>query len=368
MKKLEINNDKWIDFWNLYDKACWSDFLTRPALQNAYKSSEFGLRGYMHDNILVPAIEEIESNLNQLSEQSKFLYWFKFKEELRIVSENFVFNHQIDLDEFAKKAFEDYKNYISGIIKAYRPNLQLDYEFFKWFYIAICSLKTDAEIFLNEVLFDLPIFDNSELSERNKEIQEERNKQQIVNIYNSGNISSIINSVSTDKSIDIKQTEGKDNYEIVSSIIDNFKNQIENNGLFKLLYESKTNVLRHESSAQLLFFSVAQIFCLANDLDVSPETNSGNGSVDFKFSNGFNDKINVEIKYSNNPNLKHGLETQLKKYDEAENTNKSFYLILKVANNDRKIKDIKDLDFEINPNVQKVRIIDARIKKSASKK
>ena len=79
MKKLELNNEKWIDFWNLFDKACWSDFLTRPKLQNAYKSSEFGLRGYMHDNILVPAIEEIESNLNQLSEKSKFLYWFRFK-------------------------------------------------------------------------------------------------------------------------------------------------------------------------------------------------------------------------------------------------------------------------------------------------
>lgn len=55
--------DKWRDFWNLYDRACWSDFLSRPELKKAYRSSEFGLRGYMHDKILVPAIDEIESNL-----------------------------------------------------------------------------------------------------------------------------------------------------------------------------------------------------------------------------------------------------------------------------------------------------------------
>ena len=60
--------------------------------------------------------------------------------------------------------------------------------------------------------------------------------------------------------------------------------------LKNFLYDGKTKKLRHESSAQLLFFSVAQIYCLANNIDVSPETDSGNGSVDFKFSNGYNNK------------------------------------------------------------------------------
>lgn len=366
MKEDRLNTDKWIDFWNLYDKACWSDFLSRPEFKKAYKSSEFGLRGYIHDKILVPAIEEIESNLQKLDEQSKFLYWYRFKEELRITSERFQLNWEDDLDSITKKAFEDYQDYINGIHEEFR--LKLEQEFFKWFYIAICSLKTEAEIFLNEVLFDLPVFDKSQLSSRNKDILEEKNRQQIVHIYNSGNINSIINSVNTDISQKEEIDDKQNNYEIVSSIIDNFRNQIENNGLNKLLYDSKTKKLRHESSAQLLFFSVAQIFCLANDIDVSPETNSGNGSVDFKFSKGFYNKINVEIKYSNHPNLKHGLEEQLKRYDESEIAQDSFFLILKVANNDRKISKVIEYDKEQNPANGKVKIVDARIKKSASKK
>jgi len=32
MEEDRLNTDKWIDFWNLYDKACWSDFLSRPEI------------------------------------------------------------------------------------------------------------------------------------------------------------------------------------------------------------------------------------------------------------------------------------------------------------------------------------------------
>tara|TARA_B110000908_G_C10175640_1_gene413100 strand:+ start:161 stop:1252 length:1092 start_codon:yes stop_codon:yes gene_type:complete len=363
MKDYELKTEKWIDFWNLFDKACWSDFLTRNALRKAYKSSEFGLRGYMHDNILVPAIEEIETNLKQLDEQSKFLYWFRFKEELKIVSENYNLDYQSDLDKITSEILKEYEKYLSGIIKELRPEFEIKPEFFKWFYIAICSLKTEAEMFLNEVLFDLPVFNKSELHKRNQEILEKKNKNQIINIYNSGNINSIINSVSSKNDSNDLTNSINDNIGIVLSIIDNFKNQIENNGIKKLLYDGKTKKLRHESTAQLLFFSVAQIYCLANNIDVSPETDSGNGSVDFKFSNGYNNKVNVEIKYSTNPNLKHGLEAQLKKYDEAEGTKNSFYLILKVANNERKINNVIELD-----SLDKVKVIDARLTTSASKK
>lgn len=358
-----MKTDKWIDFWNLFDKNCWIDFLTRTELQNAYKSSEFGLRGYMHDNILVPAIEEIEENLNLLDEQSKFLYWFRFKEELKIVSTDYKLNYKSDLDKITSKILEEYKDGLNKRIKRYRPDFKVEPDFFKWFYIGICSLKTEAEIFLNELLFDLPIFDKSELNKRNKEILEEKNKKQIINIYNSGNINSIVNSISSKNNPNEILDSINDNLGIVSSIIDNFRNQIENNGINKLLYDGKTKKLRHESSAQPLFFSVAQIYCLANNIDVSPETDSGNGSVDFKFSKGYHNKINVEIKYSTNPNLKHGLETQLEKYDEAEGTSNSFYLILKVANNERKIKNVLEID-----TLDKVRVIDARLTTSASVK
>jgi len=46
--------------------------------------------------------------------------------------------------------------------------------------------------------------------------------------------------------------------------------------------------------------------------------------MDFKISQGFNDKINVEIKLSTN-RLLHGFQTQLPIYDKAEKTNKSIF-------------------------------------------
>ena len=60
---------------------------------------------------------------------------------------------------------------------------------------------------------------------------------------------------------------------------------IENNQLSKLLYNSD-GTRKRESAAQLVFFGIASSYCAANDLDITPEANSGRGPVDFKFSKG----------------------------------------------------------------------------------
>lgn len=357
----ELDIEHWLEYWNLYDKACWSDYLTRPAIKKAYKKSEYNLRSYLHDQVLVKGIEQIETNLEQIDGNSKFLYWFRFREEFLIITADY----QIDYSKIDDELKPKYNEYIQwqqgGIIK---PKFLPDYEYFKWFYIGLCSLKGDAEIYFNEMLFNLPVFNKIELNKRNLELLEADRKEKIVNIYNYGNIDTIINNLNEaqDNSSKSKLT----NVEIVESIILNFKRQIEDNGLFKLLYEGKEKKLRHENSAQQLFFSVAQIFCLANDLDVSPETNSGAGSVDFKFSKGAFNKINVEIKYSNHTRLKHGLETQLKKYDKAEQSCKSYFLIVQVGNHDRLLNEIVQIDKKVNPKSNKVKIVDGRPKTSAS--
>jgi hypothetical protein len=172
-----------------------------------------------------------------------------------------------------------------------------DYEYFKWFYVSICELKETALMFFNEILFNLPVINRITVNKRNLEILEKERREKSIAIYNYGSIDTIINNLEGSIDFKGKRNSKPSNKEIVELIIENFKNQIESNGLFKLLYESKhKKKLRHERTAQQLFFSVAQIFCLANDLDVSPETNSGLGSVDFKFSKGATSKINVEIK------------------------------------------------------------------------
>ena len=79
---------------------------------------------------------------------------------------------------------------------------------------------------------------------------------------------------------------------IVAEIIKQFGHLVENCGLNKELYrEDKTP--RHESTAQRIFFSVAYSYCKANNIDVSPEIDTGNGKIDFKFSQGFKKRVLV---------------------------------------------------------------------------
>lgn len=362
-EKEDLNIELWLEYWNLYDWACWDDYLTRPVIKREYKKSEYALRSYLHDNILVTAIEQIEQNLEKIEGNSKFLYWFRFREEFLLITDEYQFDSKTDLEQKAKLKYDEYLSHINGVIKEYRPKFTPDFDYFKWFYIAICSLKSDAAIYFNEILFNLPIFNQTEVNRRNLELLELERKDKIINIYNYGNIDTIINNLETASNT---QTSNLSNTEIVELIIENFKRQIEHNGLFKLLYEGQERKLRHESTAQQLFFSVAQIFCLANDLDVSPETNSGSGSVDFKFSKGATNRINVEMKYSNHSRLKHGLTTQLKNYDLAEQTNCSYFVIIQVDNKDKILQEIQALDKKLHSERTKVKIIDGRIKGSAS--
>ncbi|MEO9022788.1 MAG: hypothetical protein ABI237_18060 [Ginsengibacter sp.] len=358
----ELNTELWMEYWNLYDWNCWNEYITRPDIKKEYKKSNYNLRSYLHDHILVPAIEQIENNLEKIDGYSKFLYWFRFREEFLIITKPYKLNSKIDIDKQTRAEYKRYISHIDGFHKDSKVKVKPEYDYIKWFYIAICSLKSEAEIYFNEILFNLPIFDKAEVNKRNLELLEKDRKEKIINIYNYGNIDTIINNLEKTN----KPLTKLNNKKIVEIVIENFKKQIENNGLSKLLYEGKEKKLRHENSAQQLFFSVAQIFCLANDLDVSPETNSGSGSVDFKFSKGAINKINVEIKYSNHKRLKHGLEIQLREYDKAEQTVDSFYLILQVNDNTKVIEDVKAIDSKLNPSSLKVKVVDARLIQSAS--
>lgn len=114
---------------------------------------------------------------------------------------------------------------------------------------------------------------------------------------------------------------------ITLSICAQFKKLIENNGLNKLLYnDDKTP--KHESAAQLTFLGIADSYCKANNIDLSPETNKGRGPVDFKLSRGYNQKVLVEAKLSSNNQLIHGFDVQLPIYMAQEEVKKAIYLII----------------------------------------
>src|SRR5262249_16854412 len=124
---------------------------------------------------------------------------------------------------------------------------------------------------------------------------------------------------------------------IVDQILEHFKQLVEANGINYLLWDQSRP--RKEKAAQRLFFAVADVYCKANDIGVSPETDSGGGPGDFKFSSGYSGRVLVEIKLSTGA-VVHGYTTQLRVYESAERTFESVLLIVDVGKLGKKFNQV----------------------------
>lgn len=158
-------------------------------------------------------------------------------------------------------------------------------------------------------------------------------------------------------------------FTVVEIICNQFKDLIENKGLFKLIV-NKNNERISENNAQLIFFGFAYSHCESNDLKISPEVDSGNGPVDFNFSVGFKANLNIEMKFADNPKIENGIWSQLQIYNNAENTKRSIYLVIKTNSNyDKKIEQlirIADIKRSKGINVPVIIVVDSHFRASAS--
>ncbi len=155
---------------------------------------------------------------------------------------------------------------------------------------------------------------------------------------------------------------------VVEKIIEQFKFLIEHRQLSEELYSDKKP--RPERAAQLLFFAVADSYCKANNLDLTPEADTGNGRVDFKVSLGFTGRVLVEIKLSRNKNLVKGYTRQLEAYKTAEETLKAYYLVIDVGemlNKLEKLMAVKSSASKSGKPVSSIITVDGTIRPSASK-
>ena len=163
-----------------------------------------------------------------------------------------------------------------------------------------------------------------------------------------------------------KNTQAELN-KIVFALVSHFKDLIENKDLWKNLWVDGVHL--DEGYAQRLFYALAVSVCKDNDLDVSPESNEGGGPVDFKFSRGSKAKHLLEVKMSDG-NLIHGYETQLEVYKKAASTESATYLVVEVHNlsKTKRNKLIGLYEKQSKPKRSNLCFVDARIKKSASKR
>ncbi|MDP2298732.1 MAG: chromosomal replication initiator DnaA [Pseudolabrys sp.] len=166
----------------------------------------------------------------------------------------------------------------------------------------------------------------------------------------------------------IKSKNAKTLRKVVDEILEHFKQLVEHNGINFLLWDDKKP--RKEKAAQRLFFAVADVYCKANNVDISPECDSGGGPVDFKFSSGYSGRILVEIKLSTGK-VVHGYTTQIGVYQKASATFDAVFLLIDVGGMGEKLKTILDLKNRSSRQGKKtadIITVDAKIKQSASKR
>jgi hypothetical protein len=154
----------------------------------------------------------------------------------------------------------------------------------------------------------------------------------------------------------------------VQEIINHFRILIEDNGLNYLLWHNSKP--RKERAAQKLFFGIADAYCKSNNVDISPETDSGGGPVDFKFSAGYAARILVEIKLSTGQ-VVHGFEKQLEVYEKASKSFASILLVIDVGKMGDKLERIIALSNRRaarGKQSPEIEVVDATLKPSASKR
>jgi hypothetical protein len=155
---------------------------------------------------------------------------------------------------------------------------------------------------------------------------------------------------------------------VVEQIIGQFQFLIEQRRFSNELYYAGKP--RPEKAAQRLFFAIAYSYCKANNLDITPEADTGNGPVDFKVSAGFTGRVVVEIKLSTNGKLVKGYTRQLAKYRTAEETRKAYYVVVDVGQMGEKAKMLLSTKNEAvarGETTSPVMFVDGSLKASASK-
>jgi hypothetical protein len=155
---------------------------------------------------------------------------------------------------------------------------------------------------------------------------------------------------------------------MVHQTIAMFKHHVENGNLWEELWID--GVPKRERAAQLIYYAMADCFCIANNIDISPEANMGGGPIDFKFSKGYQARVLVEMKRSQGT-VRHGYERQLEIYKAAARTAHGIFVVIDYGDLGEKLNQIQAIRAErlkTGELASDIVVIDATPKASASKR
>ena len=155
---------------------------------------------------------------------------------------------------------------------------------------------------------------------------------------------------------------------VVNKIIEAFKKFIETKGGWRSLYDDSKKPL-NEMHARHFFYATALSYCELSDIDISPESNAGQGPVDFKLSTGHKEKIIVEVKLTSGK-VRQGYERQTRIYELSEEAKSSYFIVVQITPESEALKQVLLLEEEEEKEGKKhpnVVVVDGREKLSASK-
>ena len=155
---------------------------------------------------------------------------------------------------------------------------------------------------------------------------------------------------------------------VVLDALASFKHHVENGNLWEALWAGDEP--KRERASQLIFYAIADAHCRANNVDLSSEPNMGGGPVDFKFSDGFEARVVVEMKRSRGT-VENGYNKQLETYKIASQTEFGVFVVIDYGDGAAKIGKIRiarDRQLALGLNASEIVVVDATKKKSASKR
>lgn len=157
-------------------------------------------------------------------------------------------------------------------------------------------------------------------------------------------------------------------YRLVIDTLKLFAHHVENGNLWEELWAGSKP--KRERASQLIYFAIADSYCKANNVDISPEAHMGGGPIDFKFSSGYHARVLVEMKRSGGT-VKHGYERQLEIYLDAAQTDFGVFVVMDYGDLGQKLETInaiRQARVDAGQRASEIIVIDATKKESASKR
>lgn len=152
-----------------------------------------------------------------------------------------------------------------------------------------------------------------------------------------------------------------------------FKTAVEDNGLWRALWNDEQTKHRPEAIAQVIARATWIAHCRSCDIDITREADCGRGPVDFKFTRGWQARGLIEVKHIASTQFTHGAATQLPIYLKGEKARFGVYMCIGYADRDfseDRLELVRDACQAITKQGE-TRVIpifvDARPKASASK-